>query len=160
MQSAGRGPVGRVMARCLLQRSKPKRHAPSSAKLTARREAPMSNNRLQQLQDLGQSIWLDNIDRKMLHNGDLERRVREDALTGMTSNPTIFEKALAEGADYDDQLVSADAGLTPDQLFELVETTDVQRACDIFGGVYQRTRGRSEERRVGKECRSRGSRDH
>lgn len=101
----------------------------------------MSNNRLQQLQDLGQSIWLDNIDRKMLHNGDLERRVREDALTGMTSNPTIFEKALAEGPDYDDQLLSADAGLTPEQLFELVETTDVQRACDVFGGVYQRTRG-------------------
>ena len=101
----------------------------------------MSNNRLQQLQDLGQSIWLDNIDRKMLHNGDLERRVREDALTGMTSNPTIFEKALAEGSDYDDQLMSADAGLTPEQLFEVVETTDVQRACDIFGGVYQRTRG-------------------
>ncbi|HYN82746.1 MAG TPA: transaldolase [Gemmatimonadaceae bacterium] len=101
----------------------------------------MSNNRLQQLQDLGQSIWLDNIDRKMLHNGDLERRVREDALTGMTSNPTIFEKALSEGSDYDDQLLSADPGLTPEQLFELVETTDVQRACDIFGGVYQRTRG-------------------
>ena len=101
----------------------------------------MSNNRLQQLQDLGQSIWLDNIDRKMLNNGDLERRIREDALTGMTSNPTIFEKALSEGSDYDEQLLSADPGLTPHQLFELVETTDVQRACEIFGGVYQRTRG-------------------
>ncbi len=101
----------------------------------------MSKNRLQLLHDQGQSIWLDNIDRTMLHNGDLERRIREDALTGMTSNPTIFEKALAEGLIYDDQLLSADPGLTPNQLFELVETTDVQRACDLFGGVYQATRG-------------------
>jgi transaldolase len=101
----------------------------------------MSKNRLQLLAEQGQSIWLDNIDRTMLHNGDLERRVREDALTGMTSNPTIFEKALAEGSAYDDQLLSADSGTSPDRLFELVETTDVQRACDIFGGVYQSTRG-------------------
>jgi transaldolase len=101
----------------------------------------MSNNRLQQLHEQGQSIWLDNIDRTMLHNGDLERRVREDALTGMTSNPTIFEKALAEGSAYDDQLLAAETSLTPGQLFELVETTDVRDACDLFGGVYQSTRG-------------------
>jgi transaldolase len=101
----------------------------------------MSNNRLQQLHDEGQSIWLDYIDRTMLQNGDLERRVREDALTGMTSNPTIFEKALAEGSAYDEQLLSADPGTPPERLFELVETTDVQHACDIFGGVYQSTRG-------------------
>jgi transaldolase len=101
----------------------------------------MSNNRLQQLHELGQSIWLDNIDRTMLHNGDLERRIREEALTGMTSNPTIFEKALAEGSAYDDQLLAAETGLTPGQLFEFVETTDVRDACDLFGGVYQSTRG-------------------
>jgi transaldolase len=97
--------------------------------------------RLQKLHDEGQSIWLDSIDRKMLHNGDLERRIAEDFLTGMTSNPTIFEKALAEGADYDEQLSGADSSLTPAQLFELVETTDVQRACDLFAGVYSATRG-------------------
>ncbi len=98
-------------------------------------------NRLQKLHDEGQSIWLDNIDRKMLHNGDLERRIAEDSLTGMTSNPTIFEKALAEGTDYDEQLTGSEAGLSPAQLFELVETTDVQRACDLFAGVYSSTRG-------------------
>jgi transaldolase len=96
--------------------------------------------RLQKLHDEGQSIWLDNLDRKMLHNGDLERRIAEDFLTGMTSNPTIFEKALAEGTDYDEQLSSADSSATPAQLFELVETTDVQRACDLFAGVYSATR--------------------
>ena len=59
----------------------------------------MSENRLKDLHDAGQSIWLDFIDRTMLRNGDLARRIRDDALTGMTSNPTIFEKALAEGTD-------------------------------------------------------------
>ncbi len=98
-------------------------------------------SRLSKLHDEGQSIWLDNIDREMLHNGDLERRIADDFLTGMTSNPTIFEKALAEGNEYDEQLTTAPHNLTPDQLFELVETTDVQRACDLFAGVYSGTRG-------------------
>lgn len=98
-------------------------------------------SRLAKLHDEGQSIWLDNIDRTMLHNGDLERRIREDSLTGMTSNPTIFEKALAEGTSYDEQLSTAQGGSTPSALFELVETTDVQRACDLFAGVYSATRG-------------------
>ena len=98
-------------------------------------------NRLAKLHGERQSIWLDNIDRQMLHNGDLERRIADDYLTGMTSNPTIFEKALAEGVDYDEQLSGAEPGLTPGQLFELVETTDVQRACDLFAGVYSSTRG-------------------
>ncbi|MDQ3082862.1 MAG: transaldolase [Gemmatimonadota bacterium] len=97
--------------------------------------------RLQKLQDEGQSIWLDNIDRQMLHDGALEKRILEDSLTGMTSNPTIFEKALGEGVAYDEQLSGSESGLTPHDLFELVETTDVQRACDLFAGVYSGTRG-------------------
>jgi transaldolase len=98
-------------------------------------------NRLQQLHDAGVSIWLDFIERTMLHNGDLERRIRDDAVTGMTSNPTIFEKALAEGTAYDAQVREAPAGLTPHQLFELVATTDVRDACDHFRPVYDRTKG-------------------
>jgi transaldolase len=101
----------------------------------------MAKNRLQELHDTGQSIWLDSIDRRMLTDGELERRIRDDALTGMTSNPTIFQKALASGDSYDEQLLAADHGLTPSQLFELVETTDVRDACDIFAGVYSSTRG-------------------
>ena len=96
----------------------------------------MTPNRLQRLHDAGQSLWLDYIDRTMLVNGDLARRIRDDALTGMTSNPTIFEKALAEGDAYDEQLASAPSGLTPWERFELVETTDVRTACDIFRPVY------------------------
>jgi transaldolase len=101
----------------------------------------MAKNRLRELHDTGQSIWLDSIDRRMLTDGELERRIRDDALTGMTSNPTIFQKALASSDSYDEQLLAADHGLTPMQLFELVETTDVRDACDIFAGVYSSTRG-------------------
>lgn len=102
----------------------------------------MTRDTLEELHDAGQSIWLDSIDRSMLQDGELDRRVREDALTGMTSNPTIFQKALASGSAYDEQLTSAaDEGLSSWELFELVETTDVRDACDIFAGVYSSTRG-------------------
>ncbi len=98
-------------------------------------------NRLQKLHDAGQSIWLDFIDREMLRDGELERRITADSLTGMTSNPTIFEKALAEGTAYDEQLVNAPGGLSAWDLFELIETDDVRSACDIFGAVHERTEG-------------------
>ena len=100
----------------------------------------MTPNRLQRLHDAGQSLWLDYIDRTMLGNGDLAKRIRDDALTGMTSNPTIFEKALAEGDAYDAQLAAAPSSLTPWERFELVETTDVRTACDMFRPVYDATK--------------------
>ena len=98
-------------------------------------------DRLQRLHDAGVSIWLDFIERTMLRNGDLERRIREDALTGMTSNPTIFEKALAEGNAYDDQIRTAPGEVTAMELFELVSTADVRDACDIFRGVFDKEQG-------------------
>jgi transaldolase len=98
-------------------------------------------NPLQQLHAAGQSIWLDYIDRTMLHNGELARRIPGDALTGMTSNPTIFEKALAQGSAYDAQLRDAAGDRTAWELFELVETDDVRTACDIFRPVYESTKG-------------------
>ena len=101
----------------------------------------MPANPLHVLHAAGQSIWLDYIDRAMLHSGELERRIGDDALTGMTSNPTIFEKALAEGTSYDAQLAAAPAGLSAWERFELVETTDVRDACDRFRAVYERTKG-------------------
>src|SRR5207237_3500789 len=106
------------------------------------RGTSMATNRLQDLHDVGQSIWLDSIDRRMLHDGELDRRIREDALTGMTSNPTIFQKALSSSNAYDEQITDAeDKGLTNWELFELLETTDVRDACDHFAGVYSSTRG-------------------
>ena len=101
----------------------------------------MSDNRLQRLSEAGVSIWLDFIDRTILRNGELARRIREDALVGMTSNPTIFEKALAEGTAYDDQIRSASGDFTAMELFELIETTDVRDACDLFKSVHASTKG-------------------
>jgi transaldolase len=102
----------------------------------------MAKNSLQDLLDAGQSIWLDSIDRRILHDGELDRRIRDDALTGMTSNPTIFQKALASSNAYDDQIIEAEQkGPTTWQLFELLETTDVRDACDHFAAVFSSTRG-------------------
>lgn len=101
----------------------------------------MSSDRLQRLHDAGVSIWLDFIERQILRNGELDRRIRDDALTGMTSNPTIFEKALAEGTAYDDQIRSAPGDFTAMELFELIATTDVRDACDHFRKVYDREGG-------------------
>ena len=77
----------------------------------------------------------------MLHDGELARRIRDDALTGMTSNPTIFERALAQGTAYDAQLSAAAGDRSAWELFELVETTDVRDACDAFAPVYEATNG-------------------
>jgi transaldolase len=101
----------------------------------------MTTNRLTELHEAGQSVWLDFIDRTILRNGELARLIREDALSGMTSNPTIFEKALGEGDEYDDQIKSAPPGLTAWDLFELVETSDVRSACDIFADTYRTGNG-------------------
>lgn len=91
---------------------------------------------LHALHAAGQSIWLDFIDRSLLQGDTLAARIRDEALTGMTSNPTIFEKALASGSAYDAQLKAAAAGKSAWELFELVETDDVRAACDIFRPVY------------------------
>lgn len=99
------------------------------------------SNPLRALHDAGQSVWLDYIDRALLHNGALQRLIREDALMGMTSNPTIFEKALAEGREYDEQIGALTTALTPWQLFERIETDDVRAACDIFAETYRATGG-------------------
>jgi len=101
----------------------------------------MSAPRLQALHDAGQSLWLDYIDRPMLHNGELARRIRDDVLTGMTSNPAIFEKALSSGTAYDAQVAGMTGVHTAWQLFEDLAATDVRAACDLFRGVYDATDG-------------------
>ena len=97
----------------------------------------MPRNPLHALHDAGQSIWLDYIDRSLLRSGELARRIEQDALTGMTSNPTIFEKALTDSDAYDDQLASAPAQHSSWELFEMIATDDVRDACDVFRPVYE-----------------------
>jgi transaldolase len=102
-------------------------------------------NPLRRLQDFGQSIWYDNIERKMLHSGELARLVKEDGLRGITSNPTIFEKAIASSADYDDSLAKClYAAPHPDSraLFFNLAIEDIQGAADLLKPAYDATQGR------------------
>ncbi len=103
----------------------------------------MNKNPLLQVSDFGQSIWLDQIQRSMFRTGELKRLIEQDGLRGMTSNPTIFEKAIAGGsADYSVQITSlAAAGATRDEIYDAVVTQDIGQACDEFRGVYDATLG-------------------
>ncbi len=103
----------------------------------------MTANTLQQLAAQGQSIWLDYISRDLLTSGELERMIAEDNVTGMTSNPTIFQKAIAEGTQYDDQIRELlAAGVDdPEEIFMALAVTDIQRAADILRPVHDRTDG-------------------
>ena len=94
-------------------------------------------NPLVDLHDYGQSFWYDNIRRKLLQDGSLARLISEDGLRGMTSNPSIFEKAIGGSDDYDEQmkeLVAAGADNTA--IYEALAITDIQNACDLFAELY------------------------
>jgi transaldolase/glucose-6-phosphate isomerase len=96
---------------------------------------------LQQLIDAGQSIWLDNIRRSMFKSGELKRLIGL-GLRGMTSNPTIFEKAIGSGNDYDDQLASLiGSEHDPNRLFEALAIEDIRHACDEFRNLFDTTGG-------------------
>lgn len=108
-----------------------------------RRVRVPGDNRLKQLTGLGQSIWLDYISRSLLTTGDLVRMIEEDGLRGMTSNPAIFEKAIAGSADYEEMLTSLRGrNLTPQQIYEKLAVRDIQDAADALKPVYERTRRR------------------
>ena len=95
-----------------------------------------------QLQSLGQSVWLDNISREILNNGDLKKLIDEDGLQGVTSNPTIFDKAISHSADYDDAIKTAvTAGGDADAIYQALTIADIQEALDLFRPLYDRTAG-------------------
>ena len=99
-------------------------------------------NPLLELQRLGQSPWHDNIRRQLLTSGALKRMVDDGDITGLTSNPTIFEQAIAAGHDYDAQLQSlARDGKSADEIFDALAITDIRDAADAFAPVYARTGG-------------------
>jgi transaldolase len=99
-------------------------------------------NPLQQLAALGQSIWLDYISREMFASGQLRRLIQEDALTGMTSNPAIFEKAIDHGHAYDEQIAQlASEGRSANDIYEAISQDDVRHVADELRPVYDRTRG-------------------
>lgn len=95
----------------------------------------------QDLHDLGQSLWLDNITRKMLDEGVIQRYVDEYSVTGLTSNPSIFDKAIG-GGFYDDAIrEKAAAGIEGEALFFELAIEDLRRAADLFLGAHERTEG-------------------
>jgi len=94
----------------------------------------------QRLHELGQSLWVDNITRTMLDDGTLERYIDELSVTGLTSNPTIFDKAIGAGHAYDDQVAElADRGLEGERLFFELALTDLRRAAKLFEPINERT---------------------
>jgi transaldolase len=104
----------------------------------------MNQNPLKKLALLGQSIWLDYIRRDLITGGGLRRLIEEDGLAGMTSNPTLFEKAIGECSDYDDEIRSmANQGKNETELYEAISLHDVQMAADEFRRIYDETGGKS-----------------
>jgi transaldolase len=96
----------------------------------------------QQLHDLGQSLWLDNITRDLLDSGTLKRYIDEFSITGLTSNPTIFEHAISNSKAYDAEITRlARSGHSGEELFFELALQDLTRAADLFGPVHQRTAG-------------------
>lgn len=94
------------------------------------------------LHELGQSLWLDNITRDMLDDGSLRRRIDEDSVTGLTSNPTIFDEAIGKTAAYDDAIAEKSArGLSGEALFNELALEDLRRAADLFRPIFDASHG-------------------
>jgi len=99
-------------------------------------------NAAQQLHDFGQSLWLDNLSRGILDDGTLARYIREYAITGLTSNPSIFEKAIAGGNDYDAALqAQARGGASAEEAFTAEAMADLRRAADLFKPTHEASAG-------------------
>jgi len=94
------------------------------------------------LHDMGQSLWLDNITRTMLADGTLRGYIEELSVTGLTSNPTIFDKAISGGEAYDQQIIElSQNGHEPEEVFFELALADLRDATDLFRGVHERTAG-------------------
>ena len=101
-------------------------------------------NPLIELEKFGQSVWLDNISRDILIKGELKKLRDEDGLKGVTSNPSIFQKAMASGHAYDEeikQILSNNPDISPSDLFETLAVKDIQDATDVLRTVYDKTSG-------------------
>ena len=101
-----------------------------------------STSSLAALQAAGTSVWLDDISRQMLQAGELTRLIEEDGLRGMTSNPSIFQKAISQGKEYDDDVkLMVGEGDGVDGIYQALTVADIQAALDAFGPVYDQTEG-------------------
>jgi transaldolase len=103
----------------------------------------MPDSNLHKLSALGQSVWIDYLSRELLQTGKLERMMREDAVVGVTSNPTIFQKAISQGDRYDDQLkqVLESGESDPKEIFLQLSSNDIADACDLLRKVWDEGEG-------------------
>ena len=102
----------------------------------------MGTSPLLDLQQMGQSVWCDSISRSLLDSGELRRMIAEDGLRGVTSNPSIFEKAISGGTDYDREIrTMARAGFSAERIYEVLAIKDIQGAADQFGPLFAATGG-------------------
>ncbi|HSJ89339.1 MAG TPA: transaldolase family protein, partial [Anaerolineales bacterium] len=103
----------------------------------------MKNNPLLDLQSFGQSIWMDFISRGTISSGQLQRWIEEDGISGVTSNPSIFEKAIAESDDYDESIRDLSLkSMSSEEIFRSLTVEDIQRVADLLRPTYDRTDGR------------------
>jgi transaldolase len=102
----------------------------------------MSDNRLLDIEQYGQSIWMDNLSRDLIESGQLQKAIEERGLLGITSNPAIFEKAIAGNQVYDTDIeAGAKAGKSVQEIYESLVFKDIRDACDAFRPIYDRTGG-------------------
>ena len=103
----------------------------------------MTDNPLLRLEAFGQSIWMDFIRRGVISSGELQKWIEGDGVSGVTSNPSIFEKAIAESHDYDEAIRALTSeGKTPDEIYQALTVEDIQKVADLLRPIYQRTEGR------------------
>ena len=102
------------------------------------------SNPLRELESAGQAVWLDYLHRKILEDGELQRLIDDDGLTGLTSNPSIFEKAISDGDTYDARIKAllGKGDAKPTELYERLAIADIQAAADRFRPVYDRLGGK------------------
>ena len=102
----------------------------------------MNKNPLLVLESFGQSIWLDYLQRSSLENGDFKRWIKQDGVGGLTSNPSIFEKAIGESQDYDEAIRAlTQEGRSADVIYQVLSIQDIQEAADLFRPTYDRLDG-------------------
>src|SRR5919204_1748561 len=102
----------------------------------------MAKSKLHEVDALGQAVWIDFLSRDLLETGELARRMREDAITGVTSNPTIFQKAISHGERYDEQLTELlEEQTDAREIFIALAARDITAACDLLREVWDEGRG-------------------
>src|SRR6266498_5062889 len=103
----------------------------------------MPESNLHKLSALGQSVWIDYLSRDLLETGELERKLKEDTVVGVTSNPTIFQKALSQGDRYDSQLkeILESGEEDPKEIFLQLTSQDISAACDVLRKVWDQSKG-------------------